>query len=69
MRAHLDIDLTIAEQQCCSRLAATCALLAVCKFRQYQADQREYIAVGECVQFLFTSCEGSLNERVSAANE
>ena len=25
--------------------------------------------VGECVRFLFTSCEGSLNERVSAANE
>ena len=24
--------------------------------------------VGECVRFLFTSCEGSLNERVSAAN-
>ena len=23
--------------------------------------------VGECVRFLFTSCEGSLNERVSAA--
>ena len=23
--------------------------------------------VGECVRFLFTSCEGSLNERVSAS--
>ena len=30
---------------------------------------RDYFMVGECVQFLFTSCEGSLNERVSAANE
>ena len=25
--------------------------------------------VGECVRFLFTSCEGSLGERVSAAKE
>ena len=30
---------------------------------------RDYFMVGECVRFLFTSCEGSLNERVSAANE
>ena len=30
---------------------------------------REYFMVGECVRFLFTSCEGSLNEQVSAANE
>ena len=30
---------------------------------------RDYLMVGECVRFLFTSCEGSLNERVSAANE
>ena len=30
---------------------------------------RDYFMVGECVGFLFTSCEGSLNERVSAANE
>ena len=30
---------------------------------------RDYFIVGECVRFLFTSCEGSLNERVSAANE
>ena len=29
----------------------------------------DYFMVGECVRFLFTSCEGSLNERVSAANE
>ena len=28
----------------------------------------DYFMVGECVRFLFTSCEGSLNERVSAAN-
>ena len=32
-------------------------------------DHRDYFMVGECVRFLFTSCEGSLNERVSAANE
>ena len=25
--------------------------------------------VGECVRFLFTSCEGLLNERVNAAND
>ena len=30
---------------------------------------RDYFMVGECVRFLFTSCEGSLNERVSTANE
>ena len=30
---------------------------------------REYFMVGECVRFLFTSCERSLNEQVSAANE
>ena len=30
---------------------------------------RDYFMVGECVRFLFTSCEGSLNKRVSAANE
>ena len=30
---------------------------------------RDYFMVGECVRFLFTSCEGSLSERVSAANE
>ena len=30
---------------------------------------RDYFMVGEYVRFLFTSCEGSLNERVSAANE
>ncbi len=30
---------------------------------------RDYFTVGECVRFLFTSCDGSLNERVSAANE
>ena len=29
---------------------------------------RDYFMVGECVRFLFTSCERSLNERVSAAN-
>ena len=33
------------------------------------AVNRDYFMVGECVRFLFTSCEGSLNERVSAANE
>ena len=33
------------------------------------AEHRDYFMVGECVRFLFTSCEGSLNERVSAANE
>ena len=32
-------------------------------------ENRDYFMVGECVRFLFTSCEGSLNERVSAANE
>ena len=37
----------------------------------YYAERRyrDYFMVGECVRFLFTSCEGSLNERVSAANE
>ena len=30
---------------------------------------RDYFMVGESVRFFFTSCEGSLNERVSAANE
>ena len=30
---------------------------------------RDYFMIGERVRFLFTSCEGSLNERVSAANE
>ena len=30
---------------------------------------RDYFMVGECVRFLFTSCKGSLSERVSAANE
>ena len=29
---------------------------------------RDYFMVGECVRFLFTSCEGSLDERVNAAN-
>ena len=33
------------------------------------AIYRDYFMVGECVRFLFTSCEGLLNERVSAANE
>ena len=28
---------------------------------------RDYFMVGECIRFLFTSCEGSLNERVSLA--
>ena len=32
-------------------------------------SNRDYFMAGECVRFLFTSCEGSLNERVSAANE
>ena len=36
--------------------------------RQYSINI-DYFMVGECVRFLFTSCEGSLNERVSAANE
>ena len=30
---------------------------------------RDSFMVGECVRFLFTSCERSLNERVRAANE
>ena len=34
-----------------------------------QIINRDYFMVGECVRFLFTSCERSLNERVSAANE
>ena len=38
------------------------------KFSTYKI-YRDYFMVGECVRFLFTSCEGSLNERVSAANE
>ena len=35
----------------------------------FTCTYRDYFMVGECVRFLFTSCEGSLNERVSAANE
>ena len=35
----------------------------------YICIYRDYFMVGECVRFLFTSCERSLNERVSAANE
>ena len=34
-----------------------------------KGENRDYFMVGECIRFLFTSCEGSLNERVSAANE
>ena len=30
---------------------------------------RDYFMAGECVRFLFMSCERLLNERVSAANE
>ena len=30
---------------------------------------RDYFMVGECIRFLITSCEESLDERVSAANE
>ena len=47
----------------------------VCRARKYgytsksYSINRDYFMVGECVRFLFTSCEGSLNERVSAANE
>ena len=29
----------------------------------------DYFMVGECVRFLSTSCEGSLDGRVSAANK
>ena len=39
------------------------------RFKAGQRRYRDYFMVGECVRFLFTSCEGSLNERVSAANE
>ena len=35
----------------------------------HNTTNRDYFTVGECVRFLFTSCDGSLNERVSAANE
>ena len=38
-------------------------------FKSPRDRHRDYFMVGECVRFLFTSCEGSLNERVSAANE
>ena len=38
-------------------------------FGEYCAINIDYFMVGECVRFLFTSCERSLNERVSAANE
>ena len=31
----------------------------------YRFENRDYFMVGECVRFLFTSCEGSLNERVA----
>ena len=37
--------------------------------QQKPKTHRDYFMVGECVRFLFTSCEGSLNERISAANE
>ena len=43
---------------------------SVADMKDYQYERnRDYFVVGECVQFLFTSCEGSLNEQVSAANE
>ena len=49
------------------------AYLLLCRVSQYRCIfdliHRDYFMVGECVRFLFTSCEGSLNERVSAANE
>ena len=38
------------------------------KRRHKEAENRDYFMVGECVRFVFMSCEGSLNERVSAAN-
>ena len=37
--------------------------------REVKRRNRDYFMVAECVRFLFTSCERSLNERVSAANE
>ena len=39
------------------------------KLRSIGMTDKDYFMVGECVRFLFTSCEGSLNERVSATNE
>ena len=39
------------------------------RFLRRQLENKDYFMVGEYVRFLFTSCEGSLNERVSAANE
>ena len=44
-------------------------LRLVCINQPRECIYRDYFMVGECVRFLFTSCEGSLNERVSAANE
>ena len=44
--------------------------MRVCKYiinKRYIT--RDFLIVGECVRFLFTTCEGSLDERVSAANE
>ena len=38
-------------------------------YRDFNTVHRDYFMVGECVRFLFTSCERLLNERVSAANE
>ena len=40
--------------------------LYVIRYMLY-AIYRDYFMVGECVRFLFTSCEGLLNERVSLA--
>ena len=55
--------------------AAFCTSIASISGRMSEGERtrysrnRDYFMVGECVRCLFTSCEGSLNERVSAANE
>ena len=46
------------------KAVATVSLTAweVCKVITLLGRNRDYFMVGECVRFLFTSCEGSLNE-------
>ena len=51
------------------RLASPANRADLCHENVFSLRYRDYFMVDECVRFLFTSCEGSLNERVSAANE
>ena len=61
-RLNLPVECIIEALEIC--LTKNCSA-----YREQYWLHRDYFMVGECVRFLFTSCEGSLNERVSAANE